>query len=81
MDTDPNEDAEQVKEHAISNEFDWIFAVSPIEMTKSLIEEFGSSVVNAPSAPVIIICSSEDARLLKRGVKTVNELKQEIEKC
>ena len=81
LDTDPNEDEDKVIKHANKNNFDWIFAVSSIEMTESLIDEFGLTVVNAPSAPVVLICPGGNARLLKNGVKSVEELKSEIETC
>ncbi len=80
LDTDPNEDIAQVKEHALKNNLDWYFAVSPIELTRALIDEFGQTVVNAPSAPVVLICADQSARLLQRGVKTASELKNEAGK-
>ena len=80
LDTDPNEDEDIVKNHKESNGFDWYFVVSPIEFTQSLIEEFGIGFVNAPGAPVVLICEDQSARMLGRGVKSVDELKSEIEK-
>ena len=80
LDTDPNEEEDIVKNHKESNGFDWYFAVSPAELTKSLIEDFGISFVNAPGAPVVLICEDQSARMLGRGVKSVDELKSEIEK-
>jgi thiol-disulfide isomerase/thioredoxin len=53
LDTDPNEDEASVKEHIERNGLDWYFAVSPIELTNALVDEFGLEVVNAPSAPVV----------------------------
>lgn len=79
LDTDPNEDEEQVLEHANKHGFDWRFAISPEDMTKSLIDEFGIGVVNAPSAPVVLICEDQSTRLLERGVKSAEELKAHIE--
>ena len=80
LDTDPNEDEEIVNNHKESNGFDWYFVVSPIEFTQSLIKEFGIGFVNAPGAPVVLICEDQSARMLGRGVKSVDELKSEIEK-
>tara|TARA_Y100000034_G_C6559755_1_gene242188 strand:- start:329 stop:472 length:144 start_codon:yes stop_codon:yes gene_type:complete len=45
-----------------------------------LIDEFGVNVVNAPQAPVILVCKDQSTRLLKRGVKSSSELKEEIKK-
>ncbi|WP_406660166.1 redoxin family protein [Methanolobus sp. ZRKC3] len=80
LDTDPNEDEEIVRNHAQSNGFDWYYAVSPVEFTQSLIDQFGVGVVNAPSAPVILICEDQSTRLLRNGVKPAEELQEEIEK-
>lgn len=81
LDTDPDEDEAFVKEHIEKNGFDWRYAVSPVEITRSLIDDFGVGIVNAPSAPVILICEDGSARQLDRGVKDVDELKEEIAKC
>lgn len=78
LDTDPNEDIEKVKEHISSYNFKWYFAVSPAETTQALIDEFGLQFVNAPNAPVALICPDQSARFLPSGVKTVERLKLEI---
>lgn len=80
LDTDPNEDAQKVLEAVQQRGFTWRFAVSPPEFTKALIAEFGSAVVNAPSAPVILVCEDKSARLLGYGTKSVEELKAEMER-
>ncbi len=80
LDTDPNEDAAKVLEAAQQRGFTWRFAVSPAEITKALIEEFGPAIVNAPIAPVILVCEDQSARLLGRGTKSAEELKAEIER-
>ena len=78
LDTDPNEDEQKVIEHAQANGFDWRYAVSPPTLTQSLIDEFGVGVVNAPSAPVILICEDQSTRYLDRGVKSKEDLKSAI---
>lgn len=80
LDTDPNEEQEIVKQHAISNNFAWYFSVSPKQMTDALINEFGLSIVHAPSTPVILICADQTARLLGKGVKSAEKLQEEINK-
>jgi len=78
LDTDPHEDTAIVKEAVEEREFAWYFAVSPKELTQALIDQFGVSVVDAPAAPVVLICEDGSARLLKRGIKSAQELKAEI---
>lgn len=80
LDTDPNEDEARVMEHITRNGFDWYYAIAPVEMTLSLIDEFGTGIVNAPSVPMILICNGE-ARKLSNGIKDIDELKDEIAKC
>lgn len=80
LDTDPNEDEDIVMDHLTTNGFDWYFAVSPPDMTRSLIDEFGLRFVNAPDAPVVLICGDQSSRFLGRGVKSADELISEINK-
>ncbi|MFC2079346.1 TlpA family protein disulfide reductase [Candidatus Bipolaricaulota bacterium] len=78
LDTDPNEDLDKVRAHADRNDFTWLFAIAPIDMTQELIEAFGLTVVNAPRAPVILIEANGSARLLPNGVKSAEALLEEI---
>ena len=81
LNIDPNEDESLIKEHTTNNGFNWYYAISPAEMSQSLIDEFGTTIINAPSAPVIIICEDQSFRLLGRGVKSSEELQSELNKC
>ncbi len=81
LDTDPNEDESEVLDHTEKNGFDWLYSVSPTDLTEALIDEFGIGIVNAPSAPVILICEDQSFRKLRNGVKGVAELTEEIGKC
>ena len=80
IDTDPNEDESRVLEHIEKNGFNWYYAISPVELTKSLIDQFGVGIVNAPSVPMILICGDK-ATMLDSGIKSVSELKKEVERC
>ncbi len=80
LDTDPNEDAQKVREHLERNGLDWYFAVSPVELTQALIDEFGLNFVSAPRAPVVLIGKDGSTRFLRSGVKSAEELISEIEK-
>lgn len=74
LDTDPNEDEQKVLEHINRHGYDWLYAVSPSELTQQLIDEFGIGFVNAPSVPVILICEDQSTRYLDRGNKDKDEL-------
>jgi thiol-disulfide isomerase/thioredoxin len=78
LDTDPNEDASAVTAHKDRHGFDWYFAVSPTNITEALIDEFGLGFVNAPNAPVVLICENQSTRFLESGVKTADELREEV---
>jgi thiol-disulfide isomerase/thioredoxin len=78
LDTDPNEDEARVREHLKTYGFDWYFAVSPIELTNALMDDFGLGVINAPSSPVVLICEDQSARFLRSGVKSADELLLEV---
>jgi len=81
LDTDPEEDEARVLAHIQSNGFEWYYAISPIELTQSLIDEFGNSIVSAPSVPMILICEDGSFRKLGGfGSRDVDKLKEEIAK-
>jgi len=78
LDTDANEDTEKVRTHIERYGFDWYFAVSPIEATNALIDEFGLGIVSAPSTPVILICADQRTRYLPSGIKSADDLTKEV---
>lgn len=81
LNTDPNEDESRVLEHIERNGFNWYYAISPVEFTRSLIDQFGIGIVNAPSVPMILICGNDNVKKLDSGIKSVNELKKEVANC
>ncbi len=81
LDVDPNEDESKVLEHIQQYRYDWYFAVAPKQLTQALIDEFGNNIVNAPGTPIILICQDLSSRLLPSGIKSVENLQEEISKC
>jgi len=82
LDTDPNEDKEKIEEHLERHGFNWRYSIAPVDLTRSLIDDFGQGVVNAPQAPVVLICENGSASQLPRGVKKAEELLDLInERC
>ncbi len=79
LDTDPNENDATIEEHLARNGFDWYYAISPIELTQALIDDFGLAIVNAPGAPIVLVCADQSTRMLRRGVKTADDLLAEVE--
>jgi thiol-disulfide isomerase/thioredoxin len=81
INTDPNEDEARVIGHVNRYSYSWSFAVFPADATESLVNEFGFGVVNAPRAPVILVCPNGESRLLAAGVKSADDLREEISRC
>lgn len=83
LNTDPNESAEQVRDHLSDYEgLDWQYAVAPPEVVKAFIDDFGSVIANPPSAPVVRICPDGGADLLEgQGVKSTDTLVTAVERC
>lgn len=82
LNTDPNESQEKIIEHVERHGFDWRFAVSPVELTKALLDEFGARIVSAPTSPVVLICPDLSFKLLRSGVKSAQEMLATInEEC
>ncbi len=75
---DPTENKDIIKEHFDRYGYDWFFAVDKSDFSKKLVDEFGINVVNAPSAPIVLICEDQKTRLLKFGVKSIDFLEDEI---
>jgi len=78
INTDPNEDEERVRSHITRNDFTWLYAIPPIELTRSLIDQFGRQVVNVPLVPIILVCPDQSTKLLPFGVKSAERLKAEV---
>lgn len=82
LNTDPNESQTQISRHLDRHGFDWRYAVSPVELSRSLRDEFGVSVLHPPSAPVILICPGQTERtLLRLGAKRPAFLQERIAAC
>lgn len=81
LNVDAGEDADLVKNHAESNGFEWRFAVSPSDVTQSLVDEFGPGIVSAPSVPMVVICPDGTFEKLPTGNKNVEELKEAVAFC
>lgn len=81
VDIDPNEDAQKVRDHAEEHGFDWRYAVAPESWTSSVTSEFGSSMANAPSVPMLRVCGPDAVTRLKDGQKSVSFLESKASEC
>jgi hypothetical protein len=78
LDVDPNEERQQIRRHKREKGFDWRYAISPPELTRMLIKEYGNTIANPPFAPVVLVCEN-GSRRLSNGVKKASNLQQEIQ--
>ncbi len=82
LNTDPNEDHAKVAAHLERHGFDWRYAVAPVELIRALKGEFGVGILNAPSAPIVLICPDQSVReMLRRGVKRADFLQEQAAAC
>ena len=55
LDVDPNERAAELADYAVSQEFEWHFAIAPPDVSRSLAETFGAQILSPPSTPLIVV--------------------------
>ena len=80
VDADPNEEAQQVINHVEENGFEGRYIVAPQELTDALVDEFGPSILSPPTSPVVLISADQSsARLLPRGLKSLEDIQSELE--
>ena len=74
LDIDPNENAADLSAYLARNDFDWMYAVAPVEVAREIGELYGSQFLNPSSAPMYIIDRAGDVHLLPFGVKSAADL-------
>jgi thiol-disulfide isomerase/thioredoxin len=79
LDIDPNEDLEQLKFFVESQGFDWLYAISPADVSRDLASLYGPQFLNPPSTPIVLIDRHGVAHPMPFGIKSVDELLQFIQ--
>ncbi|MBM3136883.1 MAG: TlpA family protein disulfide reductase [Chloroflexi bacterium] len=74
INTDPNENAQQLSTYVMNNGFDWLYVVASDELINEISEIYGPQFLNPPSTPMLIIDRQGEAHLLPFGVKSAEEL-------
>ena len=74
LDIDPNEDASKLKGFVEKNSFDWMYAISPSEVSRELSSLYGGQFLNPPSTPMLIIDRHGEAHPLPFGIKSSDDL-------
>ena len=79
LDIDPNENGEALKEYASVNNFSWVYAISPVEMSREISNLYGAQFVNPPSTPILIVDREGVAHPLEFGIKSVEDHQSAID--
>ena len=74
LDIDPNEDAAALKEYVATRGFVGWYAVAPAEVAAALAREYGPSLLNPPSVPMLIVDRTGEVHLLPYGAKSAEAL-------
>jgi hypothetical protein len=79
LDIDPNEDADQLKGFVEAQGFDWLYAISPADVSRDLASLYGPQFLNPPSTPIVVIDRHGEAHPMPFGIKNADELLQFIQ--
>ncbi len=80
IDSDSTENEDDVRAHVERNSFAGRFAVPPQDMLNQMVSEFGPDIITPPSSPVVLLSADQSsARLLPRGLKSVDDLRRELD--
>jgi len=80
LDVDPNENADQLKKYAESNQFTWIYAIASTELSKNLADLYGTQFINPPATPMLVIDRKGTVTVLPLGtIKSAGDLQKAVE--
>ena len=78
LDVDPKEDAALLKKYVDHFEFDWRFAVAPLEVARALGNLYSAEYLNPPLEPMLIIDRNGDVYGLPTGFKSAAALRNTL---
>jgi cytochrome oxidase Cu insertion factor (SCO1/SenC/PrrC family) len=79
LDIDANETPELLKKHATQNSFNWVYAISPVEVSREIAKHYGDQFLNPPSAPMLIVSREGQVHKLPFGLKSAADLKAALD--
>lgn len=74
LDIDINEEAQALKTYTENNQFDWIYAIAPVEVAREISELYGAQFLNPPSTPILVIDMAGEVHVTNFGIKTADDL-------
>jgi hypothetical protein len=79
LDIDPNEDVARLKGFVEAQGFDWLYAVSPADVSREISSLYGDQFLNPPSTPIVVIDRRGVAHPTPFGIKSADDLLQFIQ--
>jgi thiol-disulfide isomerase/thioredoxin len=79
LDVDLHEDQDALKEYVQEYDFEWRFAVAPLEVDRALGNLYNAEYLNPPLSPMLVIDRDGNAHLLDYGMKDAESLKKSLE--
>lgn len=79
LDIDPNEHVDTLKGYVEDKDFDWYYAVSPVDVSREIASLYGEQFLNPPSTPILVIDRHGEAHPLPFGIKSADDLMQAIQ--
>jgi hypothetical protein len=74
LDIDVNENADDLKAYTEKNGFDWLYAITPVEVAREISNLYGAQFLNPPSTPILVIDKSGQVHLMPFGIKSADDL-------
>jgi peroxiredoxin len=79
LDIDPHENLVTLKDYVKRNGFDWLYAVSPADMSRQLGNLYGDQFLNPTAAPMLIIDKHGQVHPLPFGIKSADNLMKALQ--
>jgi hypothetical protein len=76
---DPNEDATKLLSFVEEQGFNWVYAVSPADVSRDLASLYGDQFLNPPSTPMLVIDCHGIVHPLPFGIKSADDLLKAIQ--
>ncbi|MBN8656546.1 MAG: redoxin domain-containing protein [Anaerolineae bacterium] len=76
---DPNEDATKLLSFVEEQGFNWVYAVSPADVSRDLASLYGDQFLNPPSTPMLVIDRHGIVHPLPFGIKSADDLLKAIQ--
>jgi cytochrome oxidase Cu insertion factor (SCO1/SenC/PrrC family) len=78
LDIDPSENLDTLKTYVNKTGFDWMYAVSPADVSREIAKLYGDQFLNPPSTPMLIIDRKGVAHPLPFGIKSADDLSKAV---